>query len=132
MDHPDIPTLIAAEKDGRTNDTEGLVRNITREGRRKHLATLRATDARAFFNFLAKAEGRIPAARGHSCNAPLIDEQGCRQFDAPTKCELLAEHFGKKLNMPGLNGLTTWTGSNKTKGKTQGKGKGQNTGKGGA
>ena len=100
------PILIVAEKEGRTSDIEGLVKNITRQGWWEHLANLRATDTRAFFNYLAKAEGRLPSARGFSRNAPLIDSQGNRKFDALTECELLAEHFGGKLNMPGLNGTS--------------------------
>ena len=106
MDPPDIPMLIVAEKEGGTGDVEGLGRNITGEGWGEHWANLRATETRAFFNYLAKTEGRLSSARGFSRNAPKIDSQGNRKFDALTKCELLAEHFGDKLNMPGTNGTS--------------------------
>ena len=70
------------------------------------MAGIRVSDAKAFFSYLARADGRVPNARNFSRNAPHRDAQGIRRFNATEKCELLADHFEEKLNPPGYRGAT--------------------------
>ena len=76
INHPDLPMLIKAEQDGDAEAMGKYVREINRDGWREHLATVHVTDTKAFFAYLAKADGRRSFTRRMQCADPLLDESG--------------------------------------------------------
>ena len=85
--------FIKAEKDGDAAQMAKLVQEINRDGRREHLTTAHVADAKAFFAYLAQADGRRSFTGQAQCSDPLRDECGTRHFDPGMKCSLLAAHF---------------------------------------
>ena len=71
---------------------------MTRDGWRRYLEETRSTDASAFFQGLARIEGRKPRSGTYPCKAPLLDPEGGRHFRAQEKCDLLANFFAERLN----------------------------------
>ena len=104
LDHPDLPLLIKAEKEGNSEVMAALVRQINRESWRDHLSTLRTSDTKAHFGFLAREDGRKPRVRSYSCSAPLQNSAGVRCFGDKVKCGLLADFFEQRFNEPKKEG----------------------------
>ena len=77
------------------------MQRVSREGWEAHLASVSTANASAFFNYLAKEEGRKPRDVLRPCHAPLLDDEGALRFVATEKCELLADYLGSKFQNAG-------------------------------
>ena len=97
LTHPSYPELMTALKEKQEDQVARVMAQMSRDGWREYLKSVRTTDVSAFFWYLAREDGRKPRRRNYSCEAPLIDVQGVRHFSGPKKCAMLADHFECRL-----------------------------------
>ena len=93
IDHPDCPILISAMKEQRVHQADEVMRQMSRDGWRKYLASVSRTDARPILRYLAKADGRKPKSIAYSGEALLKGADGVREFTSHQKCCILADYL---------------------------------------
>ena len=97
LTYPDYPVLMHAIEVRDEQQVRGVIMKMSRGGWRDYLKSLRTTDRRASCHYLAKEGGRKPRSVAYSCEAPLIDGHGIKKFSGKDKCNLLADHFERRL-----------------------------------
>ena len=102
---PDSPLLLQAFRDGDAEEANKLMNRMCKDGWKSFLRTVRRSNTRPFFDYLAKAEGRKRWGAVPTDSVPLF-HKGEVIVSNKAKCALLAEAFGRKIGGPAQRGVT--------------------------
>ena len=102
IQHPEMPALLTALEEKNTQESDKRMNRIGADGWRKYLQSIRKDDTRAFFAYLAKAEGRKQQGFVPADASPMLDEHGRIVLTPKEKVALITRTFRSKFAAPAI------------------------------
>ena len=102
LQHPEMPELLTALEEKNARESERRMNRIGADGWKKYLQSVRKDDTRAFFAYLAKAEGRKQQGFVPTDASPMLDEEGKLVLTPQERVALITRTFRKRFAAPAM------------------------------
>ena len=100
--HPEMDSLLEALEQRNMGEADRLMRRISADGWREFLKSVHRSDTRAFFAYLARAEGRKKRGFVPADSRPLKDPRGGLAISVRDKIALITASFGERFSAPAV------------------------------
>ena len=97
-----MTTLLTALERNDKEKCDRIIYRISADGWREYLRSVNKNDTRAFFAYLAKAEGRKQQGFVPADASPMIDERGNMVLTPHEKVELISRTFSRRFAAPAV------------------------------